>query len=572
VKHRTFGRYEVLKRLGRGGMAEVYHAFDPTLARNVAIKVLHGFLSDESQFKTRFEREAQNIAKLKHPNIVQVYDFAFEPETDSYYMVMELIDGPTLKDYLQDETEDTGKLTLLQTIRIIRQAAEALSYAHQRGMIHRDVKTANLILDRQENDRIVLTDFGIAKIVTSSIHTTSGGLIGTPAYMAPEQGAGDPGDERSDLYSLGVIMFQLLTGQLPFDGETPMALILQHMNEPVPLVRATEPHLPPAVDIIMQKLLAKAPDDRYQTAQALLDDLDLLENTPARLDPTTLFIPQVAPPSVDDMKQTTSEIQQLQPARRRFPAAPLLLVIGLLVTIGGIYVAGAMNDIFPAAPLVGLLISETPVPTETSTATVTQSEVPASPTTDNTSQTAAALAVGEQPASPTAETPTATESPTRRPTLARTPTPTITPTNTATPNATQTAAAEQTLTTTACLFDYAIISEDVQGANPDGYFPTNREYQNSIRIQNTGTCTWEALGSLEFVSGENLRANRFTILEEVPVGEDTIIEFKGITPTVGGGTEPLTGRWQLKTKGQLPIGEPFEISVLVFDPGTTGNP
>jgi serine/threonine protein kinase len=547
-------------------MAEVYRAYHPPLDRYVAIKVLHSFLSDETQFKARFEREAQNIAKLKHPNIVQVYDFDFEPETDSYYMVMELIDGPTLKDYLQEETADTGKLTLSQTIRIVRQAAEALHYAHQRGMIHRDVKTANLMLDRQDNDRVVLTDFGIAKLITAGVHTTSGGLIGTPAYMAPEQGAGEPGDERSDLYSLGIIMFQLLTSQLPFDGDTPMALILKHMNEPVPLVRATEPHLPPAVDKIMQKLLAKSPDDRYQSAQELLNDLDLLENAPAQLDPTTLLIPKVVQPSVNEMKRTTAEVQQLQPTRRRFPAAPLLLFVGLLLTIGGIYVVGAMNDIFSAAPLIGWLISETPPPTDTQTPspTMTETEMVASPTDE--SLTMAALVETEQVEPTDTEAAAPTETSTRTPTA--TLTPSVTPTSTATPNATQTAGVEQTRTTEACEFDYAIISEDEQGGNSDSYFPTNSPYRNSIRIQNTGNCGWEALASLEFVEGENLRANRFTILEEVPVGEDTIIEFEGTTPTRGGGTEPVSGTWQLKTKGQLPIGEPFKISVLVFDPGS----
>ncbi len=568
MKHRTFGRYEVLQRLGRGGMAEVYRAYHPPLDRYVAIKVLHSFLSDEKQFKARFEREAQNIAKLKHPNIVQVYDFDYEPESDSYYMVMELIEGPTLKDFLQDETADTGKLTLSQTIRTIRQAAEALAYAHQRGVIHRDVKTANLMLDRQENDRVVLTDFGIAKLVNSGSYTaTGGGLIGTPAYMSPEQGAGEPGDERSDLYSLGVIMYQLLTGQLPFDGETPMSMILQHMNEPVPFIRTTEPHLPPAVDKIIQKLLSKSPDDRYQSAQDLLEDLDLLETAPSRLDPTTLILPKLKLPSVDEVKLSTAEARQSQPQGRRFPAALLLLIIGLFITIGGIYVGGAVNGIFPIAPLVGWLITETP----TETAPQPLTEIPARAETPEVTQDTAAQGEGTALTQNTEEaappTPTRTPSPTRTPTSTPTLTPSMTPTNTATPNATQTAAVEQTATTAACVFDYAIISQEDVGGAADGFFRVNSPYRTHIHIQNTGTCPWESLASLEFVDGENFRASRFTIRESINVGDDYTIEFEGITPSAGSGDELLTGRWQLKTKGQLPIGEPLTIGAKVYDPG-----
>lgn len=566
MKHRTFGRYEVLQRLGRGGMAEVYRAYHPPLDRYVAIKVLHSFLSDEKQFKARFEREAQNIAKLKHPNIVQVYDFDYEPESDSYYMVMELIDGPTLKDYLQDETADTGKLTLSQTIRTVRQAAEALAYAHQRGVIHRDVKTANLMLDRQENDRVVLTDFGIAKLVNSGNFTaTGGGLIGTPAYMSPEQGAGEPGDERSDLYSLGVIMFQLLTGQLPFGGETPMAMILQHMNEPVPFVRTTEPHLPPAVDKIIQKLLAKSPDDRYQTAQDLLSDLDVLETAPSRLDPTTLILPKIKLPPVDDVKLLTTEARQSRPEGRRLPAALLLLIIGLFITIGGIYVGGAVNGIFPIAPLVGWLITETP--TESPTLSAAETEVSAQVATPEVTEDAAAQNQVTAALTPATETTTHTPSPTRTPSSTPTLTPSTTPTNTPTPNATQTAAIERTATTAACVFDYAIISREDIGGTADGFFRVNSPYRTHIRIQNTGTCPWEGLASLEFVDGENFRASRFTILPSVEVGDDYTLEFEGITPSAGAGDEIITGRWQLKTKGQLPIGDPLTIGAKVYDPG-----
>src|ERR1041385_7355870 len=227
-------------------MAEVYRAYQGTLDRYVAIKVLHAFLADDPEFKSRFEREAQNIAKLKHPNIVQVYDFDYDEEAESYYMVMELIDGSTLKDRLSAIMARGELLPIPEVIRIMRESASALAYAHSRNMIHRDVKPANLMLDH--DNRVVLTDFGIAKIVTGAQFTASGGMVGTPAFMAPEQGLGEAGDERSDLYSLGVILFQLMTGQLPYDAETPLAIILKHLNAPIPSVRDINRALPEAID------------------------------------------------------------------------------------------------------------------------------------------------------------------------------------------------------------------------------------------------------------------------------------------------------------------------------------
>ena len=199
-------------------MAEVYRGYHAALDRYVAIKVLHAFLADDPEFKSRFEKEARNVARLKHPNIVQVYDFEYDPSDESYYMVMELIEGPTLKERLVELATRNERLSLEESLRIIHDAGLALAYAHQQGMIHRDVKPANLMLDA--DGRVVLTDFGIAKIVTGVQFTASGGMVGTPAYMAPEQGLGEAGDERSDIYSLGVILYQLLTGRLPFEAET----------------------------------------------------------------------------------------------------------------------------------------------------------------------------------------------------------------------------------------------------------------------------------------------------------------------------------------------------------------
>ncbi|MBE0690360.1 MAG: serine/threonine protein kinase, partial [Anaerolineae bacterium] len=240
------GKYEIIERLGRGGMAEVYKAYQTNLDRFVAIKILHSFLADDPEFKTRFEKEARNIAKLKHANIVQVYDFENDADNESYYMVMELVDGPTLKEVLTLLIENEQMMAIEEVVRIIRESASALSYAHNLNMIHRDVKPANLMLD--SNNRVVLTDFGIAKIVTGVQFTASGGMVGTPAYMAPEQGLGEQGDERSDLYSLGIIFYQMLTGRLPYDGDTPLAVILKHLNEPVRSTHEFREDVPEALD------------------------------------------------------------------------------------------------------------------------------------------------------------------------------------------------------------------------------------------------------------------------------------------------------------------------------------
>jgi serine/threonine protein kinase len=275
VARKKLGKYEIIDRIGRGGMAEVYRGYHAALDRYVAIKLLHPFLADDPEFKDRFENEARNVAKLKHPNIVQVYDFEYDAEGDSFYMVMELINGPTLKDRLFDLASSNERFSTAEAIRIVRSSAEALAYAHQRSMIHRDVKPANLMLD--EDQRIVLTDFGIAKIVTGAQFTASGGMVGTPAYMAPEQGLGEAGDERSDIYSLGVILFQLITGHLPFDADTPLAVILKHVNDPLPTLRSYVPETPTDLEEIVRTALAKEPDERYQSAADFAEDLGALD-------------------------------------------------------------------------------------------------------------------------------------------------------------------------------------------------------------------------------------------------------------------------------------------------------
>ena len=264
----SIGRYRVIEQVGHGGMADVYKAYQPSLDRHVAIKVIHPFLADDGDFLSRFEREAKAVATLRHPNIVQVYDF--DAEDGLYYMVMEFIDGSTLKTLLETMPARGALLGLDDAVRVILAVGSALKYAHSRHMVHRDVKPGNVMITG--DGHVILTDFGIAKIISATKLTASGAMVGTPAYMSPEQGRGEPGDERSDIYALGVMLYQLLVGRLPYDADTPIALVLKHINDPLPLPTALRPDLSPELERVIDKALAKQPEDRYQTVDAMTAD------------------------------------------------------------------------------------------------------------------------------------------------------------------------------------------------------------------------------------------------------------------------------------------------------------
>ncbi len=268
---KTLGKYQIVARLGRGGMAEVYTAYQANLDRHVAVKVIRTTSADDPQYLARFEREARSAAALRHPNIVQVYDYDVDPESGQPYMVMELVEGASLAEYLEQRVGSGTPLGLAETARIIGEVGAALAYAHQRGVIHRDVKPSNVM--RENSGRLILTDFGLAKVITSPGLTTSGANLGTPAYMAPEQVTGQPADARADLYALGVILYQLLTGQLPHQAETPQAVMVKKVTDPARDPRTINPTLPEKVAGVVLKSLAQSPEERYQTVDELLIDL-----------------------------------------------------------------------------------------------------------------------------------------------------------------------------------------------------------------------------------------------------------------------------------------------------------
>lgn len=269
LEGQTIGKYRVLEALGRGGMAQVYRAYHPQLDRYVAIKVLRSDLVEHEEFLARFRREAHAVSGLRHANIVQVFDFDLQDEM--YYMVMELLEGDTLRAALNDYRARGERMPLPEVLRILGEVLNGLEYAHSEGIIHRDIKPANIMLTKR--GQAVLTDFGIAQIVGATQYTVSGALMGTLSYMAPEQGLKGQCDSRSDIYSLGIVLYEMLTGYTPFDADTPLAILMKHLNDPLPLPSQLDPTLPTVLEPIVLKALAKDPDDRYQSAAEMAEAL-----------------------------------------------------------------------------------------------------------------------------------------------------------------------------------------------------------------------------------------------------------------------------------------------------------
>ena len=273
------GRYKIEELLGQGGMSAVYKAMDPNLRRVVAIKMVHPHLSADSSFLRRFEEEAAAIASLRHPNIVQVFDF--NTDEDVNFMVMEYVPGETLQTRLQRLNKNQRKMPIQDAIQITSNICDGLSYAHKRGMVHRDVKPGNIMLDIQ--NQAILMDFGIVKIVGSSAHTLTGAVIGTANYMPPEIIRSETADQRSDIYALGITLYEMLSGKPPFDADSAMTIMMMHLNDPIPDLNSIRNDLSPELVQIVNKALAKDRTERYQTAEDFAKDLrSLLQQTGAK--------------------------------------------------------------------------------------------------------------------------------------------------------------------------------------------------------------------------------------------------------------------------------------------------
>ena len=267
-------RYEILEVIGTGGMAVVYKARCHRLNRLVAIKILKDDLSQDEEFRRRFHAESQAVAMLSHPNIMSVYDTSATDEAD--YIVMELIDGITLKQYM----EKKGVLNWKETLHFAMQIAKALEHAHSRGIVHRDIKPHNVMV--LKNGSVKVTDFGIARIMSKS-NTLTKEALGSVHYISPEQAKGGRVDNRSDIYSLGVVMYEMMTGRPPYDGESPVAVAIQHINGGAQMPSVLNPNIPGGLEQIIMKAMAQEPSDRYNTATALLYDLEEFRKDPSML-------------------------------------------------------------------------------------------------------------------------------------------------------------------------------------------------------------------------------------------------------------------------------------------------
>jgi eukaryotic-like serine/threonine-protein kinase len=263
----TLGTYQLVERLGQGGMATVYRAYEPTLDRYVAIKILPQFFARDRNFTQRFRREARAVAQLDHPNIVAIHNYG--EEGGITYIAMRLVEGGTLKQVRGQAYPPDRAIKLIQPI------ARALDYAHKRGIIHRDIKPANILI--AEGDWPMLADFGLAKMAEASQKLTGTGVgVGTPMYMSPEQGQGINVDHRTDIYSLGIMLYEMLTGDVPFRADTPMGVVIKHITAPMPMPRSINPDIPEPLERIILKATAKSPDQRFQTANEMSEVLELM--------------------------------------------------------------------------------------------------------------------------------------------------------------------------------------------------------------------------------------------------------------------------------------------------------
>lgn len=345
-------RYRIQRPLGSGGMAEVYLAHDDVLDRNVALKVMSRRYADDDEFVERFKREAQSAAALSHPNIVSIFDRG-ESEDGTYYIAMEYLPGGTLKDRILKK----GALPPRTAAAVTLQIAEALRAAHRAGVIHRDIKPHNVLITDDGDVKVV--DFGIARAASSSTMTKTGSILGTAHYISPEQAMGEPVGPQSDLYSLGVVLYEMLAGELPYDAETPLGIAMKHVNGHLKQPKEINPAVPGGINAIAVRLLAKNPGDRYGSTNELIEDLErVLDGLDPKEETTRVMhrVPAAAaasPTLISPPRRTERE----EDKGKRSPWAIPLLVLLLLALLGGVgyalYPVLAPTPTAPAPDLVG---------------------------------------------------------------------------------------------------------------------------------------------------------------------------------------------------------------------------
>jgi serine/threonine protein kinase/Tol biopolymer transport system component len=381
------GRYQIKEEIGRGGMATVYLAHDPRFTRDVAIKVLPREFLHDPQFRGRFEREAKTLASLEHAAIVPVYDFG--EQDGQLYLVMRYMPGGSLDELLHDR-----KLSLHEALEILERIAPALEKAHQQGIVHRDLKPANILLD--QDGMPYLADFGLVKLRDASVAYTGSAVLGTPTHMSPEQAKGEKNiDGRSDIYALGAILFQAISGAPPYDADTAMGIALKHITEPVPSIRDVDPGLSAQLDQVLQRAMAKDPQDRFQTVSELVEALKKIPE-----DSAEPIIEKTTPPEPDrkastlrfdssdgespDLAEEQTEAEEAVEAapsasagRRKLRWAPFAALIILIPAV--IIAVIAAKDKEPQIPAAGINPSYTPedtqLPSDLPTATLRPVEI-----------------------------------------------------------------------------------------------------------------------------------------------------------------------------------------------------
>lgn len=616
---KTIGKYQIIESLGRGGMAQVYRAYQENLERYVAIKVMHAFLAEEEDFRMRFQREAKAMASLNHSHIVSVYDS--DVQDDLYYIVMEYVGGGSLKERITELAEDGEQMPLNEAVRLVLEIADALGYAHARGMVHRDIKPANIMLD--DEGHAVLTDFGIAKILSGPTFTATGAMIGTPAYMSPEQGLGKPGDERSDLYALGVLFFQMVTGHLPYDADTPLALILQHVNKPTPQPEMADANLPQSVQAVINKAMAKDPDDRYQKAGGMIRDLKAASRSPEFVaaaglatglttglsasaeatvvsaampttkDPASTVVSSVAepeaataaaleatevaaPPAIEATEIAAPLSQEMSGVTPPVAAAAAAEIAGTsevptpvpeaagnkgkLLVIGGAIIA----VLLVAAVAAGFLISglgggsstATPDDIDVIAARATETESP-----DESPKPSRAIGADTQATDEVELAASATSRPSDTPRPSPTPQATVTTAPTASPTADATA----TLLAT-CVTEIELVnSYTFQNANSNSA-PVGTSFPFNWVLRNTGACpipgnfVWSYHEGVEFG-----QSGPISVESELLPGEDATLTMNLYAPDSPGTYE---SSWQLLDDNGEPMGEPSRFEIVIYQPAT----
>ena len=343
-------RYEIIKSIGEGGMANVYLAMDTFLDRKVAVKVLRGDLSTDEKFIRRFQREAYNASALSHPNIVEMYDVG--EDNGTYYIVMEYIEGRTLKQLLKKR----GSLTTPEVVDIMLQLTDGIAYAHDKYIIHRDLKPQNIMIG--DDGKIKITDFGIAVALNSTQLTQTNSVMGSVHYLPPEQASGKGATTKSDIYSMGIMLFELLTGKLPFKGENAVEIALKHMKDDIPSVKKLNSNVPQSLENIVLKATAKNPKNRYDDVKEMYEDLKVcLNDENVNQEPYVYKYPEhevdEKEPSLKEVKETDNTTLEEKPVAKKIDKkeekkhsfSSIIIVILLIIFLGGVAAIGIV--LFP---------------------------------------------------------------------------------------------------------------------------------------------------------------------------------------------------------------------------------